>query len=142
MAPEGDDPAVVRSLAVTADDAIAAIETRRQRGKRVVLRATPPYSGRMRARLHVPAEDSTPESVTIDPVALLDPDAPTYPRPAETEDELRADRDAEYAIERHHDRHEQAIATWREQVRDHFVDETTIETTDGKQTVDLVVLGE
>jgi hypothetical protein len=54
---EKTDPSVIRSLAVTAEDLVAAVESRHQRGVRVVLRVTPPFSGRMRARIHVPTGD-------------------------------------------------------------------------------------
>jgi len=143
-------PSAVRTLAVTADDVVAAVEARRQHGTRVVLRATPPYSGRMRARLHRPSETAAANSATpgtgsdpvhVDPTALVAPDAPAYPRPADTGDELRADPDVSYTVERHHDRHRAAVAAWREEVREHFVDETTVETPAGDRTVEVVVLG-
>jgi hypothetical protein len=79
--------------------------------------------------------------VEVDPTALLDPAAPAYPRPADTGDALRADPDAEYTVERHHERHARAVAAWRERVRDHFVDEVVVETPAGERTVDVVVLG-
>ncbi|GAA0258711.1 hypothetical protein [Halobaculum roseum] len=53
--PQSDDsdPAVIRQLAVTADDVLAALEARDRGRREAVLRITPPFSGRMRARLHV-----------------------------------------------------------------------------------------
>lgn len=138
---EGDDPGVIRSVAVTAEDVVAALEAREQSGTRVVLRATPPYSGRMRARLHVLDGDDDTQAVTVGPGALLTEDAPRYPRPSETEDELRADPQAEYTVERHRERHERAVAEWREAVANHFVEETTVETPQGPQAVEVTVLG-
>jgi len=142
---ESDDegPGVVRSLAVTAEDLVAAVEARHQRGAPVVLRATPPFSGRMRARLHVPSDDGPEEGmVHVDPRALLDAEAPPYPRPGDTEDALRSRPTVTYNVERHHERHERAVAGWRRAVRDHFVDETVIETPAGERTVDVAVLGQ
>jgi hypothetical protein len=143
-------PSAIRTLAVTADDVVAAVEARRQCGTRVMLRATPPYSGRMRARLHRPRETAAPnpetpgagpDPVHVDPTALIAPDAPAYPRPADTGDELRADPDVSYTVERHHERHRAAVAEWRERVREYFVDETVVETPAGDRTVEVVVLG-
>jgi len=147
MGRESTDPTVIRSVAVTAEDVVTAVESRHQRDERVVLRVTPPFSGRMRARLHVPAaaadRDADPNSgaVHIDPTALVDTSAPAYPRPAETEDELRADPDVEYTVERHHERHHRALAAWRDRLADHVVDEVTAETAEGTITVDVSVLG-
>ncbi|MFB6251790.1 MAG: hypothetical protein ABEI27_08930 [Halobellus sp.] len=45
-------PIRIRSLAVTTTDVVDALEARVRRQRRIVLRVTPPFSGRMRARLH------------------------------------------------------------------------------------------
>jgi len=138
-----DDPGRLRSLTVTIDDVVAAYEARQRSPRRPVLRVTPPFSGRMRARLHVVADENHegPEPLHVTPEALLEESAPTYPRPADTEDELRADPDAEYTVERHHNRHQEAVSTWRERVRDHFRDSVTIETPSGPHEVTLTTLG-
>jgi len=147
MGRERTDPSVIRSVAVTAEDVVTAVESRHQRDERVVLRVTPPFSGRMRARLHVPAStagrdaDAESGAVHIDPTALVDASAPAYPRPAETEDELRADPDAEYTVDRHHERHQRALAAWRDRLTDHVVDEVTLDTAGGPVTVEVSVLG-
>ncbi|MFB6151778.1 MAG: hypothetical protein ABEJ40_08240 [Haloarculaceae archaeon] len=141
MAPGESDPSVIRTLAVTAGDVVAALEARRQGTREAVLRATPPFSGRMRARLHVGDGHPSVRTVRVEPAGLVASDAPAYPRPDETAAALRSDPDAEYSVERHHDRHREAVASWRETVRDHFVDETTVETPGGDRTVDVVVLG-
>jgi hypothetical protein len=140
---ESNDPTRIRTLAVTAADAVSALEAREQRARPVVLRVTPPFSGRMRARLHVIADEDheAPEPLHVTPEALLEESAPTYPRPAGTEDELRADPDAEYTVERHHSRHQEAMATWRERVHDYFRDSVTIETPFGPHEVTLTILG-
>jgi hypothetical protein len=149
MGADSDDPRRIEVLAVTAEDVVAALEARQQRGRPVVLRATPPFSGRMRARLHVPTNDEGadpgpedgPAPLHVEPSTFVADDAPDYPRPADTEDELRADPDREYTVDRHHEYHQAAIDDWRAAVCEHFVDETTITTARGDRRVDVVVLG-
>ncbi|MFB6139184.1 MAG: hypothetical protein ABEJ26_01965 [Halosimplex sp.] len=138
-----EDPTRIRALAVTVDDVVAALEARVQGDRPVVLRVTPPFSGRMRARLHVASEAyaDEPTPVHVPPESLLADSAPAYPRPADTEDELRADPETEYTVDRHHDRHREAVANWRERVRSHLRDTVTIETADGPHEVDVAALG-
>lgn len=147
------DPAVIDVLVVTAGDVVSALEARYQRDRPVVLRVTPPFSGRMRARLHVDRDGSTDRNsdatdatdeqgpLHVGPERFVD-DPPPYPRPAETEDELRADPSEEYTVERHRERHAAVVEEWRERVRAHFLTETIIETPAGEQPVDVVVLGD
>jgi hypothetical protein len=174
--PDAPDPTVVHTVAVTVDDVVAAFEANRQTGAETVLRVTPPFSGRMRARLHRtdvapgagreggPEPGSEPASepgdeptvgtgdeptagtaneghVHVRPADLLAEDAPAYPHPDETADALRADPDAEYTRERHRERHEAAVATWREAVREHLVDRAPLRTPGGTHDVDVVALG-
>lgn len=134
----GDGPAAVRSIAVTAEDVVAAVETNRTTDRTAVLRITPPFSGRMRARLHVGTRDEGP--IHVDPDRLLVPDAPAYPRPAETEDRLRADPDAEYTVERHRERHASAVADWREDLAS-SIRETVELPVGGGREVEVYVLG-
>lgn len=134
------DPTVVRSLAITAADLVAAVEAQYQRDADVVLRATPPFSGRMRARLHVEGADDA-DALTVDPTDLLADDAPAYPHPNETEDALRADPDAEYSVERHRERHEAALDEWRTAVPEHVREHVVVETAAGEHEVDVKVLG-
>jgi hypothetical protein len=132
------DPTVVRSLAVHVDDVVTALEARYE-GRPAVLRATPPYHARMRARLHVEGSDD-PEAVHVDPRALLDDDAPARPTPDETGERLRA-ADREYTPEAHRERHVAAVAEWREAVRDHLVGTATVETPAGAREVRIATLG-
>lgn len=133
---------MVHTIAVSTDDVVTAVEARRN-GRPAVLRLTPPFSGRMRARLHVAATDydEAPEPVHVDPRDLLAPDAPAYPDPAETEDALRADPEVEYTVDRHRERHVAAVETWRETVRDRLADEVAIETPAGTETLTVRTLG-
>lgn len=132
-------PTDIKSIAISADDLVAAVEANADEAT-TVLRVTPPYSGRMRARLHVVQPDADDdETVHIDPTSLLTDDAPTYPTPDETADELRADEDETYSVERHRTYHEQRLATWRESLPDHVVESTALTADD--HTVTVVLLG-
>ncbi|MFB6309505.1 MAG: hypothetical protein ABEH35_09255, partial [Haloarculaceae archaeon] len=128
----------------TASDLVAAIETNRTTARRAVLRMTPPFSGRMRARLHVVGDETydEPRPVHVEPRRLVADDAPAYPRPAETEDQLRADPDEEYTVERHRERHEAAVQQWRNDLLDAIRERVTIETWAGPVEVRVAVLGD
>ena len=143
MSPAPSTPTDIRSLAVSAEDVVAAVETNRTSDREAVLRVTPPFSGRMRARLHVQVGDGDvdEEVIRIDPETLLTPDAPAYPRPAETEDDIRTDPDVEYSVERHRTRHEAAVEQWRSTLPKSIRDEMTLDTDDGPHDVDVYVLG-
>lgn len=140
---ETDDPANIRVLVVTVEDLVAALEANERRDAGAVLRVTPPFSGRMRARLHLDGTESEygdPEPIHVRPERFVRT-VPPFPSPDETEDELRSDPELTYSSERHRKRHEAAVEAWREAVRD-AVDETaTIETDAGTRTVRIATLG-
>lgn len=52
MPPDSEDPRTVDVLVVHADDVVAALAATAQ-GRETVLRVTPPFRGRQRARIHV-----------------------------------------------------------------------------------------
>jgi len=146
------DPIVVRVLVVTVDDLVSAAEARHN-GRPVVMRATPPFHGRMRARLHVATPDRAdppteagawtvrdPDAVHVDPWALFDDDAPAYPTPAATEDRLRK-RDASFSTDAHREYHGRAVAAWRRAVRRHVANNVTVRTDDGPRQVRVGRLG-
>lgn len=140
--PESSDPTDLRSIAVTGEDLVAAIETNRTTGRTAVLRVTPPFSGRMRARLHLQIPDARDDdALHVEPDRLLAADAPTYPRPAETEDALRDDPDVDYTVERHRQRHERTVEAWRSAVLDAVCDTATVDIPDGPLDIDVYVLG-
>jgi hypothetical protein len=143
MSNELDDPQTIKSVAVTGEDVVTAAETNRTSDRTAVLRVTPPFSGRMRARLHVRLDDELqePAAIHIVPELLLADDIPAYPRPAETEDQLRTDPDVEYTVERHREYHETAVQEWREAVRNGILDSVAVETADGPHEVTVHVLG-
>jgi hypothetical protein len=139
------DPTAVRRLVVRPDDLVAARQANVQGGGRAVLRVTPPFSGRMRARLHrsVGEDDPTPgpAPLTVRPAALLADDAPEYPHPDETEDALRADPGEEYTRQRHRERHERAVESWRASLAEYVVDRVTLSTAAGPHEVAVSLLG-
>ena len=161
-----EDPRAIRSVAVTTDDAVAAYEARQRSPRRPVLRVTPPFSGRMRARLHDPGpaareseavgesdssgseavgdRDPATGAVHLPPERLLDADAiGAFPSPDDTEDALRADPEVEFSVERHRERHVEAVEEWRETVREALVDEAEIRLDDGgTHRVEVKTLGD
>ncbi|MEF8787204.1 MAG: hypothetical protein V5A45_14840 [Haloarculaceae archaeon] len=143
MPNESDTPRAIKSIAVTGEDVVTAAETNRTSDRTAVLRVTPPYSGRMRARLHVRLDDEVeePAAVHIRPERLLADDTPAYPRPSETEDELRTDPDAAYTVEHHREYHEAAVREWRNEVKNAILDSVTLETNSGPHEVTVHVLG-
>lgn len=144
MSIESPDPSVIETAVVTAEDLTSALEMNRTSGKRAVLRMTPPFSGRMRARLHVEldeAYDQSPKPVHVEPRALVDDSLSAYPRPAETEDELRSDPDREYTVDRHHEYHASVVEEWRREVIGAVRSTATVEMPTGPTTIDISILG-
>ena len=58
----GADPSVVDTLVVHESDLIAAVEARDRNRRQTVLRVTPPFAARMRARLHVSSDAAEPNA--------------------------------------------------------------------------------
>ena len=132
------DPSVIRSLAVSAEDLLAAMEADAGGDAPAVLRVTPPFSGRMRARLHVVQGGDDDGPLTIPPTALVGADAPAYPTPDETADELREREGEAYSVARHREYHERRVEQWRDRLLDHVVASTTLPTTDHQVQVSLL----
>ncbi|MFB6222887.1 MAG: hypothetical protein ABEH86_04340 [Haloarcula sp.] len=131
-------PTNIKSIAVSVDDLIAAVEATAN-GSDTVLRVTPPFSGRMRARLHVvQPQASDDETIHIEPSSLLDADAPAYPTPDGTADELRAAEDETYSVERHRSYHERQIAAWRDAIPAHVADSVALEAVGHDVSVSLL----
>lgn len=138
MPSSDDDPRVVRSVAVTADDVVSALEYDRTGDRRAVLRLTPPFNGRMRARLHVEVDGEDTGAVHIDPADLVGDDRPDYPHPDETGEPSPSD---DYSPERHYEDHVDAVREWREAIRDAVVNAVEIETAHGPHRVEVKRLG-
>ena len=127
-----DDPTTIRSVAVTVDDVVTALEARQRADKPAVLRVTPPFAGRMRARIHVVGGEGTYDDdarpLHIDPERFVDDAVPSVPLVDETEDDLR-DR-GDYSVERHRAFHEEAVDAWRRAVVEGLVDEVAVDIDD------------
>ena len=81
----GDVPGVVVVLVVHTDDVVAALEARDRGRRRTVLRATPPFAPRMRARLHVEGGEGEYDALDgVDPLhvhprSFVGDDVPRFP---------------------------------------------------------------
>ncbi|RLM59903.1 hypothetical protein DVK02_02970 [Halobellus sp. Atlit-31R] len=153
----------MRSLAVTTGDVIDALESASRSRRTIVLRVTPPFSGRMRARIHdvgvvgpdeeseavakpgagraadIDAADGDASPIHLDPERFV-ADPPPYPTVDDTEDELRAS-ETPYTRDRHRDRHQAAVDEWRATVGTRLVEELTLTTDAGAHTVSVAYLG-
>ncbi len=133
------DPTTIRSLAISPDDAVDAFVYGRENPGEGVLRVTPPFHGRMRARIHVYHVDDAPATgaVHVAPAEVLEDDVvAAYPS---LEDELEDADDAE--TERIRERHAEAVEAWRDRARTALVDSVTLETDAGTHRVDVKSLG-
>ena len=138
-------PDRIRSIAVHREDVANALEATLRSDREVVLRATPPFSGRMRARLHAldagdgdgagGSADGAPAPLHIDPRALV-ADAPPYP---EVDDTAAEHPNAD--LEARRKRHAEAVEEWRETVRERVVETVEIEVGGETRTVDVTALG-
>ncbi|WP_312912215.1 hypothetical protein [Natronosalvus caseinilyticus] len=134
------DPTTVRSLAVTAEDVVNAFVYTRENPGQAVLRATPPFHGRMRARLHVYRVDDSPATgaVHLEAAALLDDEiVAAYPTLAEVEQRLDGEASAETVREQRAD----ALEAWAERARESILESATLETANGTHRVSVRTLG-
>lgn len=132
-----DDPTAIRSVAVSPADVVDAYVYTRRNPETAVLRVTPPFHGRMRARLHVYHLDDAAETgaIHIAPGGLLeDAVRERYPR-------LELDADASDAPERLRSRRETALDRWREVARESLVDAVVVETSTGSHRIAITPLG-
>lgn len=134
-----DDPTAIRSLAVSPEDAADAYAYGRENPGEAVLRITPPFHGRMRARLHVYRVDDTHATgaVHVPPADVIADDVvAAYP---DLEDELDDATDAE--ADRIRTRHAEAVDDWRDRAADAIVESVRLETDDGSHEVAVKPLG-
>ncbi|TKX73659.1 hypothetical protein EXE46_13125 [Halorubrum sp. GN11_10-6_MGM] len=150
-APAEPGPDRVRSIAVHREDVANALEASLRSDREVVLRVTPPFSGRMRARLHAldaggsgvsdgddggsGDDGGAPAPVHIDPRALV-ADAPPYP---EADDTAAEHPGAD--LETRRERHAANVEAWRETVRERVGSTVEIEVDGEDRTVDVNALG-
>ncbi|MES3517741.1 MAG: hypothetical protein PPP58_08770 [Natronomonas sp.] len=139
----GDDPTTITVVAVTVEDVVAAIEANERRNAGAVLRVTPPFSGRMRARLHIAGAEQTygdPAPLHVPPGRMVE-SVPPFPTPDEVADELRSDPDETYSPERQRERYETALQSWRQAIEDGIAETATIDTPSGPHDVRIAALG-
>lgn len=140
-----DDPTSIRSLAVTVDDVLSALEARQRADRPAVLRVTPPFVGRMRARLHLVGGEGTyddgPTPLHLPPERFVEDSLSSVPSVDDTEDALR--ERGEYTVERHREEHAAAVEAWRDEVRSSLVSEVSLAVDDGvaRHTVEVRYLG-
>ena len=146
-ADDATGPDRIRSIAVHREDVANALEATLRSDREVVLRATPPFSGRMRARLHAldaggSVEDGdggspadAPDPLYLDPRDLVG-EVPPYPEVDDTAAELP---DAD--LETRRERHAASVESWRETVRDSLCSTVDIEVDGEVRTVDVNALG-
>jgi len=134
------DPTTIDTLVIKSDELVTALEAT-QRGKPAVLRATAPFSARMRARLHVAHgdEESDPAQLLVPPKALVESERPSLPESDETATELRSRPDEEYTPERHRKRHQSAIETWRSRIPEYAVSHVELDPL--STPVEVAILG-
>lgn len=141
-------PDRIRSIAVHREDVANALEASLRSDREVVLRATPPFSGRMRARLHAldaggnaggggnsGSADDAPAPLHVDPRALVE-EVPPYPEADDTAVEYP---DADLETRRR--RHEEGVEAWRETVRESVGSTVEIDVDGEVHSVDVVALG-
>ncbi len=75
---EPTDPAAVELIVVHEADLVAAVEASDRTSRRTVLRITPPFVARMRARLHVEQLDASGPAVHVPPRAMVE-NVPPFP---------------------------------------------------------------
>ena len=134
-----DDPTSIRSLALSPEDAANAYAYTRENPGEAVLRVTPPFHGRMRARIHVYRRDDTeltgaihvpPEDVIEDDVVADYPDLEARLEGADPDE-----------TERLRKRHAEAVEEWQARAEDAIVDAVELETDAGPHRVEVKRLG-
>ncbi|PGF16867.1 hypothetical protein CP556_12560 [Natrinema sp. CBA1119] len=149
---EDDDPSAIRSIALSPDDAVDAYAYSRENPGEAVLRVTPPFHGRMRARIHVYRVDDTEltGAVHLSPADVIAEDVVAeYPalestRDAADPDEEPTDSDEgtdSTEVDRIRERHAEAVEAWQARAREAIVETVTLETDDCSHRVELKTLG-
>ena len=129
------DPSAIRSIAVSRDDVVDAFVYGRENPGAAVLRVTPPFHGRMRARIHVYRADDTrvTGAVHVQPETLLeDETVANYPTLEDEREDAPPDE-----TERVRKRHAEAVDAWRERAREAIVETVALESADGPTTVSV-----
>ncbi|MCU4751544.1 hypothetical protein OB919_06060 [Halobacteria archaeon AArc-curdl1] len=128
MTDEARDPRVIRSIAVTADDVLDAFVYTRENPATAVLRVTPPFHGRMRARIHVFQIDdsSVTGALHLEPARLLEDEVvAAYPslEPGAAMDESEGTNEGATKFEHYAD----AVDDWRTGARSAIIDSISLD---------------
>ena len=130
------DPSAIRALAVSSEDVVNAFVYTRENPGTAVLRVTPPFHGRMRARLHVYQLEDARETgaIHVEPAQLLASEVvDSFPALEETEAALEAD-DPETVRKAH----AESLEDWRDRATDAIVEAVDLE---GERRVEVKHLG-
>ncbi|WP_435552161.1 hypothetical protein [Natrinema sp. CGMCC1.2065] len=141
--PGEDDPRAIRSIALSPEDAVDAYVYGRENPGDAVLRVTPPFHGRMRARIHVYRRDDAEltGAVHLSPAAVIADDVVAdYPDLESALADADADPDSD-AAERIRKRHAESVAAWRERAREAIVETVALETDEGSRRVEIKTVG-
>lgn len=135
------DPSAIRSLAVSTEDVVNAFVYGRENPGTAVLRVTPPYHGRMRARLHVyrVEEGREPGEIHVPPADLLaDGVVSDYPAVERVVSRLPTDDPSPETIR---EARAEVLESWRDRAATELEDEVVLETDFGRTRVDVKRLG-
>lgn len=132
------DPAIeaIRSIAVNAETVVDAVVYTRENPGTAVLRVTPPFHGRMRARIHVFRDGPGTDAAYCRPAALLDEEVlAAYPSLEDaTEEPDDGDPDDRRAS------HARGLEDWRDRAEGAIVEQVVLERGDERVRVDVSVL--
>ncbi len=118
------DPSSIRSLAVAAEDVVDAAIYNRENPGTAVLRVTPPFHGRMRARLHVFHDETgrVSDAIHLEPTQLLESEVLTaYPSFDEQLEAETSDPD------QFRERRERELERWRERASNAICESVVLE---------------
>lgn len=138
-----NDPTQIRVIVVRTDDIVSALEANEQQSAGAVLRVTPPFSGRMRARLHIEGAESEyadPTPIHIPPERFLEA-VPPFPNPDATGDQLRDNPASEYSPETHRTLHQEEVESWRSTLQSTILERTSISLQGDEHEVRIATLG-
>ena len=146
------DPSRIRSLAVSREDVIDAFAYNRENPATAVLRVTPPFHGRMRARIHVSNElsaqtvwrDGATGSIHLEPESLLEQEVvDSYPVFEQVYASMNESESVGESGTDVHEHYERRLKEWRQSARNRVLDEVEL-VGDGSDTlhrIDLKWLG-
>lgn len=136
---EDDDPTAIRSIALSPGDAASAYAYTQENPGEAVLRVTPPFHGRMRARIHVYRDDDAhvTGSVHVPPGAVIADDVVDEYPSLEANLEDADPSETEQVRKRHAD----AVEEWQDRARESIVDAVSLALENGSHRVEIKRVG-